>query len=634
MADQIIKQIKATDGTVYELDAKYFGGRTFEEVFAQADAMIYKGIIEFTSATGTELYTKAADKGHVYKVSIKDGLKKCRVNGILVDNGDMLICNTDGTPIATSSEPQADKWDVIQSNIDASGLATATHVHSYTPEGDVSQPEFTGKQVETLSGKASITSTVTDNGHSHEIGYTTVSVSENEQSVPVASSDHAHSFTPEGSVDVTLIDNGHSHKVTAAGSVKLTQTKNVAATSVEDGGHTHTIDLADVTVSVTDSKHKHTATVTEGIAAAQVFTGSEVSTKATEDDVLSAAAQGHTHAVEATGTAAAQKFTGIEGVTEVDAENVVIVSKKEHVHTYTPKGSVSGDFSGKAGTTTSINGTTNVAADGHKHGGALKAVVSNNILTFSLDGEVNASTEKTAVATSTHTHGYTPEGTLANVKFTGEEGTVNASDATNVATVSLGSHTHKYTPQGTNASSSVSVSGNASVTEAAALSVASYGHTHKVTAAGTNASSAVSGTAVTISDAATGISAKFSIDSAATSVAGAHTHTVNITQQPEFSAAFTGSEVTTVAATTGLEASAEFTGTAKFTQAASKTVDVAALAHSHNYEKATTIVAAATGITVTSVDAGHTHKVTAEGTVSKPTFTGRLVQTGEPETGN
>lgn len=110
MADNIIKQIRATDGTVYELDAKYFNGRTFEEVFAQADAMIYKGVISFTSTTGNRLYTETANKGHVYKVSIATGVVgSCYVNDILVDNGDMLICNTDGTPIATAEDPQSGK---------------------------------------------------------------------------------------------------------------------------------------------------------------------------------------------------------------------------------------------------------------------------------------------------------------------------------------------------------------------------------------------------------------------------------------------------------------------------------------------------------------------------------------------
>ena len=634
MADiNVIKQIKATDGTVYELDAKYWNGRTYEEVFQQVDAMVYRGVISFDDSSVKEQYTPSANKGDVYKVSVKAGMSGCKVNGILVDNGDMFICNSDDTPAANSSDTQPGKWDVIQSNIDASGLATATHIHTYTPEGTISTPEFTGTQVESLSGKASITSTVTDGGHSHGIEYNSVSVSANEQATSVAASDHKHAFTPAGSVDVALTDNGHHHSVTAAGTVAISQSKNATASSETNGLHSHTIELNNVDVIITDDNHKHTATVTQGTAAAQVFTGTEVETKATEDGEILAAAQTHVHAVSATGTAAAQVFTGIAGETETDAVNVVEVSKSSHTHTYKPEGTVSGSFTGSKGVTSSISGTVNVAADAHKHGGALKAVVSSNVLTFSLDGEVNASTAKTAVATSTHTHEYTPTGSLSDLAFSGTEATIGATDKTNIAKVSTESHKHAYTPSGSNAVSAVSVTGTASATTTDALSVAGYGHTHKVTAAGKNAASAVSGTAVTISEVATGIKAKFSVSATATSEAGGHTHTINLTQ-PEYTATFTGSAVNTVSATTGLSASATFTGEAAFTNTPNSTVNVAALEHSHNYDKATTIVSAATGITVASVDAGHTHKVTAAGNVSTPEFTGKSTQTSGPETAN
>lgn len=639
MAETIkkIRQIQAPDGTFYELDAKYFDGKTFEEVFKQADAMVYRGVISFTTSTGKALYTPAGEKGDVYKVSVASGLSGCTVNGILVDNGDMFICNTDGTPAATPADPQSGKWDVIQSNIDASGLATATHVHIYTPEGDVSQPEFTGTQVTSLSGKADIVSTVSDKGHSHDIEYTETSSSVNEQSVTVATSDHAHAYTPEGTVKVTLTDNGHTHEVTAEGTVSVSRSKGVAAESVEDGGHTHTIDLKNVTVNVTDEKHKHTATVTNhGTAAAQAFTGEESETSATEASALQAAAQSHTHSVSVTGTAEAQKFTGTESETKVDDVNVVSVSTDKHTHTYKPSGSVTSNFTGSEGTTngTASTGQVNVAADGHTHGGALKARIEDEILIFSLDGEVAASTAKTAVATAAHTHTYTPSGSISAV-FAGEEATIGATDTTNVASVATGSHKHKFTAVGTNAASNVSASGSASVTTTAALSVAANSHKHKFTPVGTNAASAVSGITVTVSEAATGINANFSIDSAATSVAGAHTHGINITQQPEFTAEFTGAPVTTVSANTGLSAAGEFTGKSGYTEAPSNNgVAVAALSHSHTYEKATTIVSAATGITVASVDNGHVHNVTAAGTVSKPTFTGRQKQTSGPETVN
>lgn len=308
------------------------------------------------------------------------------------------------------------------------------------------------------------------------------------------------------------------------------------------------------------------------------------------------------------------------------------VSTSAHTHTYKPEGTISGSFTGSEDSTTGINGVVNVAADGHVHGGALKAVVTGNVLTFTMDGEVSASTTKTAVATSAHTHTYTPSGSFSNLKFEGKEATIGATDTTHVADVSNANHVHGFTPRGTNSASAVTVSGTAQATTAESVGAAAPGHTHKFTAVGTNDASAVSGTSVSISNAATGISAQFSIESGITGSAGAHTHTVDITSQPTFSAEFTGQEVSTAKSATAISASASFTGTEVFTSApTSDGVEVAALEHSHTYDKATTIVSAATGITVKSTDAGHIHKVTAAGTVSQPTFKGVAKQTGGPE---
>lgn len=98
-------QIATTAFVVNEIDAK----------MASTDAMIYKGTIAGGNATGYGALTPAANKGWTYKVSTAG-----KINGVTVEVGDMLICNTDNTTAATSSDYSTikDNWDYIQTNID------------------------------------------------------------------------------------------------------------------------------------------------------------------------------------------------------------------------------------------------------------------------------------------------------------------------------------------------------------------------------------------------------------------------------------------------------------------------------------------------------------------------------------
>lgn len=132
-------------------------------IVAAADAMVFKGTLAGASST---TYTPAADRGWTYKVSTA-GL----INGERVEVGDILICTTDSTAAATSSNVSTVKanWVIIQNNVDGaifkstnsftSGaiiLADGTEgkvktgsiaSHSYTPAGTVSQPTFTGSSL-------------------------------------------------------------------------------------------------------------------------------------------------------------------------------------------------------------------------------------------------------------------------------------------------------------------------------------------------------------------------------------------------------------------------------------------------------------------------------------------------------
>ena len=67
--------------------------------------MVYKGTIAAT-ATSPGAYTPAADCGHTYRASAGG-----YINGVKVEIGDILICTTDSTAQATSSN-----YSTIQNN--------------------------------------------------------------------------------------------------------------------------------------------------------------------------------------------------------------------------------------------------------------------------------------------------------------------------------------------------------------------------------------------------------------------------------------------------------------------------------------------------------------------------------------
>lgn len=92
---------------------------------ATNDAMIYKGTIAGGSIDSYGALTAAANRGWTYKVTTAG-----KIDGIAVEVGDMIICNTDNTAAATSSNYTtiAAKWDFIQANIDGAvtGPASST----------------------------------------------------------------------------------------------------------------------------------------------------------------------------------------------------------------------------------------------------------------------------------------------------------------------------------------------------------------------------------------------------------------------------------------------------------------------------------------------------------------------------
>ncbi|MES0091002.1 hypothetical protein [Mesorhizobium sp. M0030] len=94
----------------------YMDGR-----IAAQDAMVHKGVIDGSANPNYP----AADRGWTYRVSVAG--KIGGASGIVVENGDLIICQTDGTASGTQAAVGA-QWDVIQTNLDGAAIGPASSV--------------------------------------------------------------------------------------------------------------------------------------------------------------------------------------------------------------------------------------------------------------------------------------------------------------------------------------------------------------------------------------------------------------------------------------------------------------------------------------------------------------------------
>lgn len=115
---------KDTDGTLAgNSDTKFPSQKAVktyaDTLLASADAVIYKGAIDCSASPKYP----AASAGHLYRVSVAG--KIGGASGTVVEAGDTLLCNADGTAEGTQAEVGT-KWNVIQVNID--GAVTTASV--------------------------------------------------------------------------------------------------------------------------------------------------------------------------------------------------------------------------------------------------------------------------------------------------------------------------------------------------------------------------------------------------------------------------------------------------------------------------------------------------------------------------
>ena len=117
----------------------------FGEMFKDLNSLKNKGTINFSSTEKTK-YTPNANSGDLYFVSFDPvNLTNCTLNGVEVNNGDMVLCNVDNTPAANS-----DNYTDIQKNwsiIKANNINEDNLVHLSGSETISGDKTFTGKLI-------------------------------------------------------------------------------------------------------------------------------------------------------------------------------------------------------------------------------------------------------------------------------------------------------------------------------------------------------------------------------------------------------------------------------------------------------------------------------------------------------
>lgn len=271
---------------------------------AANDAMVYSGTIEGGSTENYGALTPAASKGNTYKVTTAG-----KINGVAVEVGDMLICNTDSTAAATSSNYSTivANWDFIQANIDGAvtGPTSSTDAHVATFDG------ATGKKIK-------------DSGFT--IGK---SVPSNAVFTDTSVTSSANHYTPA---------TGETANVTASGNTTLTRGSSLVITAVTTDSKGHVVGLTTGKMPASDN------TDTKVTSAANHYKATGVAAETKSASGATGTAEATVQVITGVTTDAAGHVTGIVSGAATDT-NTKVTSAANH---YTPATASGSDVTASA----------------------------------------------------------------------------------------------------------------------------------------------------------------------------------------------------------------------------------------------------------------------------------------------
>lgn len=424
---KIVKTLRFPGDTTnqYQVNAVALDGHTWQDIddrfdtLESFDALRYMGTIA-GSSTSPGAYTVAANKGDVYKVSTGG-----YVMGVKCEVGDMLICNTDGTAAATSSNYTtiASKWDIVQGNIDVSNLMNHTHT------GDVTFSKSSKTLTHTVTPtKANITASFSS-GTASVTGNHDHGISGSVESVSAGGTVESKSVTPAGTVKLsvpTTVD-ANDVTITTSGTVGNSSTEYVTGVTVGDHeAHTHgfTTGAADTdTVSGSVTIKTSTSGTTNYTPAGNVGNSSTAVTDVTAGDTTVSA-----HSVTSVSSAGGHTPEGTVTVNDATAGGSV----ESHKH------NVGVQIGGNTNPVKSI--TTTYTAGSTDYDGTVTIGASTAAVTAS----VSESSVAPTFTGAAHSHTASFKGTAVN----GHSHTVEIADHAAfvpVIDVTKGNHNHSFT---------------------------------------------------------------------------------------------------------------------------------------------------------------------------------------------
>ena len=422
---KIVKTLRFPGDTAnqYNINAVALDGMTKQDIedrfstLESFDALRYQGAL----AAGATL--PKAEKGDVYKVTSKG-----TIAGAKVEVGDMLICNTDGTPANTPAN-----WDIIQGNIDVDAILAHHHTGNVT----------FSSSTKTLTH--SVTPTEADLTATFSKGSATVT------------GNHGH--TASGSFDYTPGGSIENTSITPTGTVKLTAPTTAATGDVTlKPSGTVAASTSSFVTGVTVSNHAaHNHTASTGNAGPTAVSGTVTIAKGTGTANYTPQGTVENSSGAVTDIEVGSNAISAHTVDSVSSAGGHTPSGTVTIDAYTPEGSVSShthDISISAPTAThsAVGSVTTTYSTDDKGDGVLTIGTTASNVTYVKS--VSVTNNKTGATAPTFTGtAKAPTGSFKGNSVAAHTHTVTIADHDAiVADVNpvYGAHTHGFTGTGVN----------------------------------------------------------------------------------------------------------------------------------------------------------------------------------------